>query len=65
MASPKAPVLDLTGKKAKDVTLAEAVFAAEINNRPRQRVLVIRAHQNGRSSLNDLPVIAGPYLPRR
>lgn len=46
-------------------TLGQALFAAEINNRPRQRVLVIRAHQNGRSSLNDLPVIAGPYLPRR
>ena len=30
MAAPKAPVLDLSGKKAKDVTLAEVVFAAEI-----------------------------------
>ena len=30
MAAPKAPMLDLSGKKAKDVTLAEAVFAAEI-----------------------------------
>jgi large subunit ribosomal protein L4 len=30
MAAPKAPVLDLSGKKAKDVTLAEAVFAAEV-----------------------------------
>jgi hypothetical protein len=46
-------------------TLGQALFAAEVNNRPRQRVLVIRAYQNGRSSLNDLPVIAGPYRPRR
>jgi large subunit ribosomal protein L4 len=30
MAAPKAPLLDLSGKKAKDVTLAEVVFAAEI-----------------------------------
>jgi large subunit ribosomal protein L4 len=29
MAAPKAPQLDLSGKKAKDVTLAEAVFAVE------------------------------------
>jgi large subunit ribosomal protein L4 len=30
MASPKAPLLDMAGKKAKDVTLEEAVFAAEL-----------------------------------
>ncbi len=30
MAAPKAPVLDATGKKAKDLTLEEAVFAAEL-----------------------------------
>jgi large subunit ribosomal protein L4 len=30
VAAPKAPVLDGTGKKAKDVTLAEAVFAADV-----------------------------------
>ena len=46
-------------------TLGEALFAAEINNRPRQRVLVIRAYQHGRSTLSDLPVIPGPYRPRR
>jgi hypothetical protein len=46
-------------------TLGGALFAAEINNRPRQRVLVIRAYQHGRSTLSDLPVIAGPYRPRR
>jgi large subunit ribosomal protein L4 len=30
VAAPKAPVLDASGKKAKDVTLVEAVFAAEV-----------------------------------
>jgi large subunit ribosomal protein L4 len=30
VAAPKAPVLDVSGKKAKDVTLAEAVFAADV-----------------------------------
>jgi large subunit ribosomal protein L4 len=30
MAAPKAPVLDASGKKAKDLTLAEAVFAADV-----------------------------------
>jgi large subunit ribosomal protein L4 len=30
VAAPKAPVLDASGKKAKDVTLAEGVFAAEL-----------------------------------
>jgi large subunit ribosomal protein L4 len=30
MAAPKAPLYDVSGKKSKDVTLAEAVFAAEV-----------------------------------
>ncbi|MGH3021944.1 MAG: 50S ribosomal protein L4, partial [Gaiellaceae bacterium] len=30
MAAPKAPVLDPSGKKSKDVSLAEAVFAVEV-----------------------------------
>jgi len=30
VAAPKAPVFDATGKKAKDVTLTDAVFAAEV-----------------------------------
>jgi len=42
-------------------TIGEALFAVEVDNRPRQRVLVIRARQNGRSPTSDLPVIAGPY----
>jgi hypothetical protein len=28
MAAPKAPLLDFAGKKSKDVTLEESVFAA-------------------------------------
>jgi len=30
MASPKAPLLDNTGKKSKEISLAENVFAVEI-----------------------------------
>jgi large subunit ribosomal protein L4 len=30
VAAPKAPILDSTGKKSKDATLEEAVFAAEV-----------------------------------
>ena len=30
MAAPKAPMLDVSGKKAKDVSLEEAIFAVEI-----------------------------------
>lgn len=30
MAAPKAPVLDVSGKKSKDFSLAEGVFAAEV-----------------------------------
>jgi large subunit ribosomal protein L4 len=30
MAAPKAPILDASGKKKKDVTLADGVFAAEV-----------------------------------
>ena len=30
MAAPKAPLLDSAGKKAKDVTLEESIFAAEV-----------------------------------
>ncbi len=32
MAAPKAPLLDSAGKKAKDVTLEESVFAAEMKD---------------------------------
>ena len=42
-------------------TIGSVFFAVEADNRPRQRVLVIRAKQNGRSPTSDLPVIVGPY----
>ena len=41
--------------------LGAAFFGVEVANRPRQRVLVIRARQNGHSPKNDLPAIVGPY----
>jgi hypothetical protein len=46
-------------------TIGEAFFAVEVDGRPRQRVLVIRAHQHGRSATSDLPAIADPYRLRR
>jgi len=44
MAAPKAPLYDGTGKKSKDVTLAEAVFAAEV--KPHLVHEAVRAEQN-------------------
>jgi large subunit ribosomal protein L4 len=44
MASPKAPILDSAGKKAKDATLEEAVFGAEI--KPHLVHEAVRAEQN-------------------
>ena len=44
MASPKAPVLDAAGKKSKDATLEEAVFAAEV--KPHLVHEAVRAEQN-------------------
>ncbi len=44
MAAPKAPLLDGTGKKSKDVTLDEAVFAAEV--KPHLVHEAVRAEQN-------------------
>jgi large subunit ribosomal protein L4 len=44
MASPKAPILDSAGKKSKDATLEEAVFAAEI--KPHLVHEAVRAEQN-------------------
>lgn len=46
-------------------TLGAALFSAEAEDRPRQRVLVIRARQGSRAATSELPVIAGPYRPRR
>jgi large subunit ribosomal protein L4 len=44
MAAPKAPLLDSTGKKAKDVTLEESVFAAEL--KPHVVHETVRAEMN-------------------
>jgi hypothetical protein len=45
----------------KSGTIGAAMFEVEAENRVRQRVLVIRARQTGRTAGDDLPVIAGPY----
>jgi hypothetical protein len=42
-------------------TIGSVFFGVDADNRPRQRVLVIRARQNGRSPTSDLPVIVGPF----
>ena len=44
MAAPKAPLLDAAGKKAKDVTLEESVFAAEV--KPHVLHETVRAEQS-------------------
>ena len=44
MAAPKAPLLDSDGKKAKDVTLEESVFAAEL--KPHVVHETVRAEMN-------------------
>ena len=44
MAAPKAPLFDKSGKKSKDVTLTEAVFAAEV--KPHLVHEAVRAEQN-------------------
>jgi large subunit ribosomal protein L4 len=44
MTAPKAPLLDATGKKAKDVSLDETVFAAEV--KPHLVHEAVRSEQN-------------------
>jgi large subunit ribosomal protein L4 len=44
MAAPKAPLLDAAGKKSKDVSLEETVFAAEV--KPHLVHEAVRAEQN-------------------
>ena len=48
MAAPKAPLLGSAGKKAKDVTLEEAIFAAEV--KPHVVHETVRAEQNAERS---------------
>ena len=46
MAAPKAPLLDATGKKSKDVTLEEGIFAVEVKRHLVHEV--VRAELNAR-----------------
>jgi large subunit ribosomal protein L4 len=48
MAAPKAPLLDAAGKKAKDVTLEEAIFGAEL--KPHLVHETVRAEMNEQRS---------------
>ena len=48
MAAPKAPLLDAAGKKAKDVTLEESIFAADV--KPHVLHETVRAEQNAARS---------------
>jgi large subunit ribosomal protein L4 len=48
VAAPKAPLLDSAGKKSKDVTLEEAIFAAEI--KPHVVHETVRAEMNAHRS---------------
>jgi large subunit ribosomal protein L4 len=61
MAAPKAALLDLSGKKAKDVTLDEGVFAAEV--RPHLVHEAVRAELNaqraGTSATKSRGLVAG------
>ena len=58
MAAPKAPVLDAAGKKAKDVTLEEAVFGAEV--KPHLVHETVRAELNAaRAAARARPRAAG------
>src|SRR3989440_12153866 len=68
MAAPKAPLLDSAGKKSKDVTLEEAVFAAEV--KPHVVHETIRAELNAdrrgtRSAKSRGLVAGGRAKPRR
>ena len=61
MAAPKAPVLDASGKKAKDATLEAAVFAAEV--KPHLVHEAVRAELNaqraGTRTLKSRGLVAG------
>jgi large subunit ribosomal protein L4 len=61
VAAPKAPILDAAGKKAKDATLEEAVFAAEV--KPHLVHEAVRAEQNaqraGTRAIKSRGLVAG------
>ena len=61
MAAPKAPLLDASGKKSKDVTLGEEVFAADV--KPHLVHEVVRAefaaNRSGTKSVKSRGLVAG------
>ena len=61
MAAPKAPLLDASGKKSKDVTLGEEVFGAEV--KPHLVHETVRAefaaHRSGTKSVKSRGLVAG------
>ena len=61
MAAPKAPLLDASGKKSKDVTLGEDVFAAEV--KPHLVHEAVRAefasHRSGTKKVKSRGLVAG------
>jgi large subunit ribosomal protein L4 len=61
VAAPKAPLLDATGKKSKDVTLGEDVFAAEV--KPHLVHEAVRAefasHRSGTKKVKSRGLVAG------
>ena len=61
MAAPKAPLLDASGKKSKDVSLEEAVFGAEV--KPHLVHEAVRAefasHRSGTKAVKSRGLVAG------
>ena len=61
MAAPKAPLLDGTGKKSKDVTLGEEIFGAEV--KPHLVHETVRAefaaHRSGTKAVKSRGLVAG------
>jgi large subunit ribosomal protein L4 len=61
MAAPKAPVLDAAGKKSKDVTLEEGVFAAEVKAHLVHEAVraEFAAHRSGTKAVKNRSLVAG------
>jgi large subunit ribosomal protein L4 len=61
MAAPKAPMLDAAGKKSKDVTLEEGVFAAEVKAHLVHEAVraEFAAHRSGTKSVKNRSLVAG------
>jgi large subunit ribosomal protein L4 len=61
VAAPKAPLLDSAGKKAKDVTLEEAIFAAEIKPHVVHETVraELNAHRSGTRAAKSRGLVSG------